>query len=126
MEIVPVSYNVTIIRGVEHDAFIVVLSDQDGNQIDLTDYLAFAQVRKKPKGSIVLDLMPTIMNPSTSLYGTTGPGRVLLGGYDTAQTLAMTDAALFWDLVVQDPLGERHGPAAQGKWNVVTIITEPE
>jgi hypothetical protein len=125
MEIVPASKDITIIRGVEIDPFIVVLSDQDGNQIDLTGYSAFGQVRKKPGGSIVLDLMPTIMATGTSLYGTTGPGRVLLGGYTTAQTLAMANAALFWDVVVQDPLGERHGPAAQGKWNIVTIITEP-
>lgn len=126
MEIVPVSKDVTIIRGVEHDAFIIVLSDEDGNQINLSGYTADGQVRKKPKGAIVLDLHPTIMDSGTVLYGTTGPGRILLGAYTTAETLAMTDAHLFWDVVVIDPLGERHGPAGQGKWNIITIITEPE
>lgn len=125
MTISPVSKDVTITRGVEIDSFIVILSDQDGNQIDLTGYTAAAQVRKAPGGSIVLDLMPTIMDPSTSLYGTTGPGRILIPGFTTAQTLAMTNSKLFWDSVVIDPFGERHGPCSQGKWNIITIITEP-
>jgi hypothetical protein len=121
----PEPLDLDIIRGITHDPIVVVFKNSAGAQVDLSGWAAFAQVRKKPKGPVVLDLAPEILDPAFSIYDTTGPGRVKIADYTDEQTLAMNDAKLFWDIVLENPDGQRLGPFVAGKFDISTIITEP-
>lgn len=124
-----VSYDLTITRGITSEATEFVFNDDAGTQVDLAGWSVFAQVRKRPHKAIILDLMPYII-PVGTLLGyegeVDGPGRVALGAYTDEQTLAMADIKAEWDLVLQDPLGQRLGPFVTGNFTILTIITEPE
>jgi hypothetical protein len=122
----PLSEDIDIIRGITHAPIVVVFKNSAGDQVNLqTGWAVFAQVRKKPKGPVVFDLAPVILDTAFSIYGTTGPGRVKIADFTDEQTLAMSDAKLLWDIVLENPDGQRLGPFVAGKFDVATIITEP-
>ena len=76
-----------------------------------------------------MDLAPVILDTGTLLgYDgeVDGPGRVKLAEYTDEETLAMSDSEYFWDIVLEDPSGQRTGPYVAGRFDIITIITEPE
>lgn len=122
------SFNIVIVRGITHPSILVVFKNLVGAQVDLDSYNVYSQVRKKPGGSVVLDLEPVII-PDDQLLGypdeVLGPGRVKLAGYTDEETFAMKNASLYWDIVLENPAGERLGPFVAGSFDIITIITEP-
>lgn len=123
-----VSKAITIIRGVTSDAIEIVFTNKNGDQVNLDGWNVYAQVRKAPGKGIVMDLNPQILAVGELLgYDgeVDGPGRVKLGAYTDEETFAMSNAKLFWDIVLEDTEGQRTGPYVAGPFNIITIITEP-
>lgn len=112
----PARLNLTIRRGVTFGPIKITCKDGSGVAMNLTDWHAFAQVRKKPGQTVVLDLEPEITNPTA--------GEVTIGFTDE-ETASMTAGSFLWDFVLENPTGERLGPYLAGSCNISSIITQP-
>jgi hypothetical protein len=84
--------------------------------IDLTGWTIWAYVKSTVAGALVLDLNPTVSSPTT--------GKVDLSMTDT-ETFALNPGNFFWDLILQNPTGERIGPLFSGSFNVIRPVTDP-
>jgi hypothetical protein len=84
--------------------------------IDLTSWGVWAYVRDRIGGTMILDLAP-------DLSGATS-GKVDLSMTDS-ETYVLDAGHYFWDLILQNPAGERLGPLFAGTFNVIHLITDP-
>lgn len=84
--------------------------------VDLTDWLVWAYVKAAVGGALQLDLAPTVSSPTT--------GRVDLSMTDT-ETAALTAGTFVWDLILENPDGERIGPLFSGGFSVLRPVTDP-
>lgn len=89
---------------------------------DLTNWIPYAEVRTEPEGTLILDLLPVISDPTI--------GAVLIPAIQDEDTILLpagTGGKLKckWDLIFQVPTGERIGPYIAGSFLIKSIITEP-
>ncbi len=113
MAVEPETYNICIHRGVTFKK--VFQFDLNGSPWPLTGYSVSAVVRPS-KGSATLtqDLSPSI---------TDAPAGEITISLTKTQTEALSAADLFWDLVLENPSGERLGPYMEGEFLILETVT---
>jgi hypothetical protein len=109
----PAELNLTLYRGT---TFAQTFTCKDSNLVvvNLTGWSAYAQVRTDPQKHLVLDLAPTITDP-------TG-GEVSISFTDE-ETALMVPGDFVWDFVLERPSGERLGPFLAGTFTITTANT---
>ncbi len=114
------SYDFTITRGSTFRGFIIrVLDETTGLVLNITDYLPFAEIRKKSKldSPLVLNLFPAISNSP--------------GGLVTIPEIADNDTVDLllgewpWDFILEDPNGKRTEQLALGTVSIIDKSTQP-
>jgi hypothetical protein len=86
--------------------------------VPLAGWAAYAHVRRKPDGPLVLDLAPVIAADDAA-------GLVEIPHLPWATTTALAYGSYVWDLILETPAGVRIGPLLAGSFNVVPINTQP-
>jgi hypothetical protein len=115
--ITPANLNLKIVTGIIFGPIIFRAQDETGGPIDLTNWKAFAEVRKKPDASLVLDLDPEITDPPN--------GEITIPKMTDEQTYDMKSGSYGWDLILEDPGGDRRGPYIAGSFIIADPITKP-
>lgn len=90
------------------------------NPTDLTNFDVEANVRRsnKPDAEIVIDLNPSITDPTT--------GEITIPSISQADTAALQYIGTFaWDLVLTDTNNQRYGPFLSGSFVIADNITQP-
>ncbi len=113
----PASLAFTIYKGVTFGPVLITCTDSEGAPVDLTGWTAYATARLLAPGwPGEIDLAPSITNAAA--------GQITLGMTDD-QTQALTTGKFGYDLVLQNPDGERLGPFLAGTISVFTLNTRP-
>ncbi len=87
----------------------------DDHTVDLTGFTAQAQVRRNSTSDVMLDLNPSVTDPSN--------GEITIPGISTSDTQDLENVGTFqWDLVLISG-GERFGPFVKGPFVVADNIT---
>lgn len=108
--------NIDINRGVSFGPLVFICEDIDALPVNLTGWIPYASVRRKPGGPLVLDLAPAITDAAS--------GQVTIFFTDE-QTRIMAPGSFMWDLLFQQPDGDRKGPFVVGRCTISSLITEP-
>lgn len=115
----PATLNLTIYRGITFGPIVITCKDSDGVVVDLTGYSVFADARKDPLNvntPIAFSLDPEITDADA--------GEITMTFTDEqAETKPL--GKFGWDLVLQNPAGERLGPFIVGKVTVKLLNTQP-
>jgi hypothetical protein len=82
----------------------------------ITSWGVWAYVRDKVGGTLIIDLAPDLTNAAV--------GKVDLSMTDS-ETYVLDAGNYFWDLILQNPAGERLGPLFAGTFNIIHLITDP-
>lgn len=101
----PENLDLAIQRGISFGPVTVTCLDDEGEVLDITGYTAYAEARERPGGCIAINLAPTIP------MGTDGKVSIVLTD-DQTDDLAVGNYG--WDLILENPAGERLGPYAYG------------
>lgn len=117
MPLKPASLNLKIITGLIFGPVIMRARDVANAPVDLTDWKAFAEVRKKPGSTVVLDLNPTITDPVN--------GEITIAKMTDEQTYDLKIGDFDWDLILEDPSGDRRGIYISGSFIIAAPITKP-
>ncbi len=87
----------------------------DDHTVDLTGFTAQAQVRRNSTSDVMLDLNPSVTDPSN--------GEITIPGISTSDTQDLENVGTFqWDLVLISG-GERFGPFVKGPFVITDNIT---
>lgn len=113
----PVTHNLTIRRGITFGPLTFEFKDDAGDPVDLTGWQIFADVRKKPTDEVAFSLEPEITDAEAG---------IAVIEFTDEETDELTAGSYGWDLVLQNPDGERLGPYLAGRVSVKTIYTQPE
>lgn len=110
--------NLTMIRGITFDSFLVRCFEDDALTIpqDITGWIPWAEVRTAPDQTLVLNLNPFI---SDALQGI-----VTIPTIQDEQTILLTEGKYKWDFTMQDPAGQRLGPYVRGSFSIKSKITQ--
>jgi hypothetical protein len=113
----PAIHDITIRRGATFGPKRFAFKDDAGNPVDLIGWKVWAHARKRPLGPLLFDLAPQI---------TDAPAGVVTIYRTDEQTSAyprLEEGA--WDLLLENPDGERIGPLVAGFVNVQIPSTQP-
>lgn len=111
----PATYNIEIRKGITLSPLVLIMKDDNGTTVDLTGWSAYAQVRKtKTANEVVFNLSPEITDPSA--------GEITITLTDEF-TDSLSLGKFGWDLVLENPDGERLGPFLEGTVTVVATYT---
>ena len=118
----PTERDLTIIRGITFGPVTIVCRDQPeadgGLPVDLTDYIPYAAVRRKPGGELLeLDLAPQVTD--------TAGGEVTIPAIQDEDTELLEPFRGGWDFILELPNGERRGPFVTGKFVIRDKYTDP-
>ena len=103
-------------RGITFGPIKVVCKNGDGDPVDLTDWKAWAEARENPGCPVQIDLAPEITDAAA--------GEITFDHAD--EVTATWPAGTFrWDLVLENPDGQRLGPFVAGTITVEDVITLP-
>ena len=95
--------------------FQAICRDKQGDPVDLTGWTAEAEVRRGAGQSVILDMSPTISDPTNGVIQFVNVNQnvtdVKAGSY-------------FWDLVLRDAAGNAKGVFITGKFVVYDKITD--
>lgn len=113
----PGTLDLTMYRGATFGPLTLQCERADQSVVNLTGYIAEAQVRSAPNKPLILDLAPTIPTPAN--------GKVVIYFTDE-QTEAITLHGIFtWDFFLINPSGERLGPFVAGTFTIKLPVTKP-
>ena len=109
----PARLDLTVYKGVEFGPVLMYAKDDAGNPVNLANWTAYAKTRQgnKPR----YDLTPTITDP---------PNGEITIIQTHVQTAAMSSGNNDWDLILQNPSGQRFGPYLFGQFLIRQPITE--
>lgn len=113
-----VTQNLTMWRGITFPSFIIVCYQDTALTIpaDITGWTAWSEVRTAPDETLVLNLAPTITNP-------TG-GVVTFPAIQDEITIQQVEGKYKWDFTMEDPTGQRFGPYVAGSFIIKSKITQ--
>ncbi len=113
----PANLDLTIYKGITFGPILITCNDSEGAPVDLTGYTAFATARPLAPGwPGEINLVPTITDAAA--------GQLTITMTDD-QTQALTTGKWGYDLVLQNPAGERLGPYLAGTLHVHSLNTRP-
>src|SRR5688572_3493488 len=112
----PARYNLSMTKGITFGPIVFYCADEEEVAVDLTGWTAYAEVRSGPGGSVVFDLQPQITDPAA--------GEITIEATDE-QTAELTPGLFRWDLILENPAGERLGPYLVGSCNISAPISQP-
>jgi hypothetical protein len=113
---IPAPLNLEVYKGVTFEPVTFTMRDAALNSVDLTDWSVFAEVRKNCSNSLVLDLLPVISDAVN--------GEITISLTDEV-TANLGEGSFYWDLILENDLGERLGPYLAGKFTISCVITQP-
>ena len=96
---------------------VPILTDTGAVQ-PLAGWSAFAEVRTQPESAVLLDLAPVIAADDAL-------GHVTLPAITPAATALLDPVLASWDLILQDPDGNRTEPVMEGTFTITRSITPP-
>jgi hypothetical protein len=108
----PATLNLTIYRGITLDSIIFNLKDGSGNPVNLGGWQVFAKSRNGT--GKVIDLNPLITNVAA--------GQVTIS-LDGTATNSFSTGEQQWDMIFQNPAGNKIGPYIDGKIFVKSTVT---
>lgn len=117
MPLTPAQLNLDLVTGLIFGPITLKAQDVNNNPVNLTGWEAFAQVRPKPGGTIILDLTPSITDPVN--------GVITIPKMTDEATYNLKIGNFNWDLILEDPTGDRRGIYIQGSFNITGSITKP-
>ena len=110
----PATLNLTIDKGVTWGPLVITCKDADGVVVDLTGWTAYADARVNTFLPVVFSLSPVVSDAAA--------GKITFSMTDE-QTNVLPDGACQYDMVLQNPAGERLGPYLTGTIQVNRIFT---
>jgi hypothetical protein len=110
----PVSRNLDIVQGLTFGPILFTAKDSSNVVVDITGWSAFAEARAKPCGALAFDIEPEVTDAAA--------GEIEIEFTD-AETAALPIGRYGWDLVLENPAGERFGPFAAGTVSVRELHT---
>lgn len=117
MALTPGNLNLKIITGIIFGPVILHAKDENNQPVNLTGWKVFAEVRKKPNASLYMDLHPIFSNAVS--------GEITIPKMTDEETYDLKPGDYDWDLILEDPVGDRRGPYIAGNFAIVAIITKP-
>jgi hypothetical protein len=117
MALIPANLPLKIYIGITFGPVILRAKDAANQPVDLTGWKVFAEVRKKPGAVLYLDLQPVFSNITI--------GEITIPKMADEQTYDLVAGNYDWDLILEDPTGDRRGPYIQGPFPIVAIVTKP-
>lgn len=113
----PINLNLTLLRGSPFIPVSIFCFDAPdlSKASDITGWTAWAEVRSAPDETLILDLAPTISDPEN--------GVVTLPAIEEKTTALLPDGKFEWDLILQDPSGQRLGPYVRGTFVITDQAT---
>ncbi len=118
MDPAPAPLPLSLIRGVNFGPVMIHCKDAGDVAVPLAGWKAFAEVRKDPSSSLVLDLTPVIDADDAE-------GLITLPEILHAATAVLAEGSFAWDLILEDPTGRRLDPIAAGPFTIESIQTQP-
>lgn len=107
----------TIYKGLTFPALVITAKDSLGVVQNLTGWSVYAELRENPSQALLLNLAPTITNAVA--------GEITVPAIAYAVTGTLAEGNDVWDLVLQNPAGQRLGPMIGGSVAVVKPVTQP-
>jgi hypothetical protein len=117
MPIRPAPLSLTLVAGLIFGPVILRAKDENDQPIDLTGWKVWAEVRKKPGASVILDLHPYFSDPIN--------GEITIPKLTDEETYDFKVGDYQWDLIMEDPAGDRHGIYITGGFTITASITKP-
>jgi hypothetical protein len=111
----PAILDLRISKGITFGPVQIYCQDEDLAPVDITGWQVFAQVRRNPNGDVLFDLLPVI---------TDGPAGEITLSADHEDTAELQAGLYRWDLILENPDGERLGPFIVGAVHVLAPITQ--
>jgi hypothetical protein len=111
-----ICYNMGVTIGLTFGPVRFYLQDSAGGPVDLTGWSVWAEVRNSADGPVLIDLAPTIVDAEN--------GEVVISATDEV-TGGWDPLSARWDLILEDPEGERTGPYVEGAFIAAKPITQP-
>lgn len=115
--IIPGSLPLKVITGIVFPAVKLTPKDANNLGVDLTGWKVFAEVRKKPGAALFMDLQP--------VFTSFAPAEITLPKLTDEQTYDLKVGEYSWDLILEDPFGDRRGVYLTGPFIVTATITKP-
>ena len=109
----PATLNLSMVAGATFGPVTMTFKDGDGNPINLTGWSVWAEARIH---ATVINLAPTI---------TDAAGGVVTISMTDEQTSLFEANQLNWDIMLENPSGERHGPYIKGTLTITRAVTQP-
>lgn len=103
--------------GIIFGPVILRARDAANQPVDLSGWKVFAWVSKKPGAVLYLDLHPFFSDAAT--------GEITIPKLTDEETYNLIAGDYDWDLILEDPLGDRRGPYIRGPFPIVAIVTKP-
>ena len=118
MALIPGNLPLKIIPGIIFGPVVMTAKDENDQPIDLTGWKVFAEVRKKPgSSSVIRDLHPFFSNQAA--------GQITLPKMTDEETYDLKAGDYAWDLILEDPFGDRRGPYIAGPFTIYPNVTKP-
>ena len=108
--------NLVIYKGTDFGPLLIRVVDANGDPVDLTGWSVYAHARKKPSAALAFDLEPEI----TDAEG----GEIQIAPL-AAATGTWTEDTYRWDLILQNPDGDRIPYLAESIITVRGMATQP-
>ena len=109
--------NLEIQKGTTFGPLQILCKDAEGVAVPLAGWSAFAEVRKDEKSAVILDLGPVI-----TVNDAAGIVTLPKIPWETTEDLPVMVAQ--WDLILQDPTGNRLPPFIGGRMTIRLPITQ--
>jgi hypothetical protein len=109
----------TLVRGADFGPVRILCRDAQGDPVPLAGWKAYAQVRKNPDQTVIIDLDPQIAPDDTA-------GEITLPAIPHPATHTLPLGGHLWDLILEDPGGIRRPPIVEGSFSITRTITVPE
>jgi hypothetical protein len=113
----PAPLNLKIITGIIFGPVILKAKDANNAPVNLTGWKPFAEVRKKPGASVIIDLAPVLSDALN--------GEITIPKWTDEQTYDLKLGDFQWSLILEDPAGDRRGPYIQGSFIITATPTKP-
>lgn len=117
MPLKPAPLNLKMYTGLIFGPVILHAKDTDDQPVDLTGWKVFAEVRKKPGSTVIMDLHPSFTDASQ--------GEITIPKMTDEETYNIKTGDFYWDLIMEDPTGDRRGIYMAGSFGISTPITKP-
>ncbi len=108
--------NLVIRKGANFGPQPILVVDGNGEPVDLTGWSVYAHARKKPSIAIAFDLAPEITDEAG------GEIQIAPAAADTAE---YPEGSFIWDVILQNPAGDRIPYLANSQVTVRGMATQP-